>query len=147
MEAFHTIPIEAPQSKRIAEQIITVAQHLESSYTQSENALDELFARTYNGIKDGKRSLKSRALDGDNVVSSVNHAGDDLDNKVIDTSLPVMNTAWNTVSKPIQAPSAPAPTSPTPAPTASEIMIDESRMDLPPRYGVSVLDPIPPPVI
>src|SRR5664279_531385 len=117
MEAFHTIPIEASQAKRIAEQIITVAQHLESSYTQSENALDELFARTYNGIKDGKRSLKSQTLDGDNAIGAANHAGDSVDNSVIDTSLPTMNVAWNKVAAPIQAPTvAPAP---VPAPEAA----------------------------
>ncbi|MEO8929043.1 MAG: DUF4157 domain-containing protein, partial [Caldimonas sp.] len=108
MEAFHTIPIEASQARRIAEQIITVAQHLESSYTQSENALDELFMRTYNGIKEGKRTLKSRMLDGDNAVGAANHAGDNIDNKVIDDSLPTMNAAWNTVAAPIQTPTAAA---------------------------------------
>ena len=114
MEAFHTIPIEPSQAKRIAEQIITVAQHLESSYTQSENALDELFARTYNGIKDGKRTLKSKVLDGDNVAGEINHAGDKVEDKVIDHSLPALNVAWNTVAKPIQVPAS-APES-TPAP-------------------------------
>ena len=72
---------------RSPEQIgISSAQHLEGTYTQSENALDELFARTYNGIKDGRRTLKSRALDGDNIVGSVNQAGNDIDNTVIDST-------------------------------------------------------------
>jgi hypothetical protein len=108
MEAFHNMSIDPSQSKRIAEQIISSAQYLEETYNHSENTLDELFARTYNGIKDGRRTLKSRMLDGDNAVGAVNHAGDTVDNTTIDTALPKMNTAWETVAKPIQAPTAPA---------------------------------------
>ena len=86
MEAFHNMSIDPSQSKRIAEQIITSAQHLEETYNHSEDALDELFARTYNGIKDGRRTLKSRMLDGDNALGAANHAGDAVDNKTIDTA-------------------------------------------------------------
>ena len=124
MEAFHNMSIDPSQSKRIAEQIISSAQHLEETYNHSENALDELFARTYNGIKDGRRTLKSRMLDGDNAVGAANHTGDAVENKAIDTALPTMNTAWDTVAKPIQAPAAPPAPVPAaaPAPAAAPTM-------------------------
>ena len=135
MEAFHNMSLDPSQAKRIAEQIISSAQHLEETYNHSENALDELFARTYQGIKDGRRTLKSRALDGDNVAGTVNHAGDAVDNTVIDTSLPKMNAAWDTVSAPIQQTSAPAPApvKPTPAPT----MIARKEVDATPAAATN----------
>jgi hypothetical protein len=110
MDGFASMSIDPSSAHKIADTIIQSADHLEDAFGHSEHALDDLFERTYAGIRDGKRTLKSRLLDGNNMVGQANHAGDDVTNKTIDTSLPTMTTAWNNVSKPIQvASNAPAP--------------------------------------
>jgi hypothetical protein len=102
MDGFASMSIDPSSAHKIADTIIQSADHLEDAFGHSEHALDDLFERTYAGIRDGKRTLKSRLLDGNNMVGQANHAGDDVTNKTIDTSLPTMTTAWNDVSKPIQ---------------------------------------------
>ncbi|MFT3699673.1 MAG: DUF4157 domain-containing protein [Kofleriaceae bacterium] len=139
MEAFHSIAIEPSHARQIAEQIINSAQHLEQSYSTSENALDELFARTYNGIKDGRRTLKSQWLDGNNTLGNLNEQGNQLDNHVIDTALPQMNTAWNQVSAPIQVQTAaPAPKAAAPQTTAPT-MIARKEVDATPVSNAAIV--------
>ncbi len=110
MDGFASMSIDPSSAHKIADSIIQSADHLEDAFGQSEHALDDLFERTYAGIRDGKRTLKSRMLDGNNMVGAANHAGDAAADNTIDKSLPAMTTAWNDVAAPIQvAPSAPAP--------------------------------------
>ena len=104
MDAMRGMTIDASHAHGLADSIIQSASHLESSYDQSENALDELFARTYKAIKEGKRTLKSTLLEGDNVVGHANEAGREVDKEAVSTALPKMTAAWDTVAKPIAAP-------------------------------------------
>ncbi len=115
MEGFHNMSIDPSSSRQIADQIIQSAEHLEGNFQQSQEALDMLFAKTYNGIKDGKRTLTSQVLDGKNVVGDMNRAGNSATNAVIDTALPAANTAWSTVAAPIEVPAA----APAPAPSVA----------------------------
>jgi hypothetical protein len=97
MEGFQGMSIDPSSTQRIAKQIIDVAGHLDSNFAESQHHLDELFERTYAGIRDGKRTLKSRVLDGDNFIGDINRAGDRVEDKVDDTVLPAANTAWDKV--------------------------------------------------
>jgi hypothetical protein len=61
-------------AQQIADTIIKAAEHLDHAFEEAQHALDELFERTYAGIRDGQRTLKSRILDGDNPIGHVNNA-------------------------------------------------------------------------
>ena len=108
MEGLQSMSIDPSATRRIADQIIQSAEHLESSFQQSQEALDLLYAHTYNGIKDGKRTLSSRMLDGDNMIGRANHLGDTMSNSVIDKTLPTISHAWDKVADTVATP-APAP--------------------------------------
>ena len=102
MNGFTSMSIDPSAAHKIADTIIQSADHLEDAFGESEHALDNLFERTYAGIRDGQRTLKSRLLDGNNVTGDMNHAGDAVTNHAIDGSLPTMTVAWNDVAAPIQ---------------------------------------------
>ena len=74
MDALHGMHLDASHAHSLADMIILSATHLEHSYDQSENALDALFAQTYQAIKEGKRTLKSEMFDGENMFAHA-HAG------------------------------------------------------------------------
>jgi len=119
MDAMRGMAIDPNHAHSLADTIIQSATHLEHSYDETENALDELFTRTYQAIKDGKRSLKSRIFDGDNALGHANQAGTEVGKEAVSTALPQMNKAWDKVAKPIAVPaSAPAAVAPAPAPLA-----------------------------
>ncbi|HEX4454429.1 MAG TPA: DUF4157 domain-containing protein [Kofleriaceae bacterium] len=103
MDGFSNMSIDPSSAQKIADTIIQSADHLQDAFSHTEQALDDLFERTYAGIRDGKRTLKSRMLDGANQV------GDGVTNQAIDKSLPTMTTAWNDVAAPIQVASAAPP--------------------------------------
>jgi hypothetical protein len=68
MEGLQHMSLDPSTSRQIADTIIQAAEHLEHDFHDSQQALDELFARTYQAIKDGKHTLKNRILEGDNAI-------------------------------------------------------------------------------
>lgn len=68
MEGLHHMSLDPSTTRQIADTIIQAADHLEADFHESQQALDDLFARTYQAIKDGKHTLKNRILEGDNAI-------------------------------------------------------------------------------
>ncbi len=81
MDGFSNMSIDPSSAQKIADTIIQSADHLQDAFSHTEQALDDLFERTYAGIRDGKRTLKSQMLDGNNMVGNANHAGDAVTNE------------------------------------------------------------------
>jgi hypothetical protein len=108
MRAFHSMSIDPSAANRIADTIIQTAQHLEANFQESQQHLDGLYERTYDGIRNGRRTLKSSVLDGNNIIGNSNRAASDLSSNVVNKALPTMNHAWDAVSSPIQQQALPA---------------------------------------
>ncbi|HUJ61529.1 MAG TPA: DUF4157 domain-containing protein, partial [Kofleriaceae bacterium] len=108
MEKLHDLAIDPSSARRIADVVIASAAHLEGDFHEAEHGLDELFARTYQGIRDGQRTLKSRMLDGDNLIGHVNQRASSAEDRVNEAALPTLDHAWGAVTtsdapaKPVQ---------------------------------------------
>jgi hypothetical protein len=115
MEGFASMSITPSSTATICDTIIQAAEQLDTQFQDAQHALDQLFSRTYTGVREGKRTFKSSVMDT-GTLGQINEAGNEAGGAAFDHASPVANAAWNTVSAPIQqAPIAAAPTA-APAP-------------------------------
>jgi hypothetical protein len=121
MGLLSTVTIEPSSAGRIADTIIDAAGNLDAHYSQSLEALDDLFERTYVAIREGERDLKTTVLAGDNPIGRINERAMDLDDRAYEIASPTLDRTWDSVSKPLQqAPLPPVPAAAAqPAPAAS----------------------------
>lgn len=100
--------VDPSSARRIADQVITVAESLDSNYDQTLQQLDDLFDRSYAGIRDGRRDLKTRILDGGSVVGFVNRHASHANDVAYENASPVLNAVADTALAPIKPSAAPA---------------------------------------
>ena len=91
---------------QIANAIIQSAEHLDTEFDESQQALDQQFERTYTGIREGERNLMTRVMT-DTPVGTVNDTINSGIDGAYDTASPTMHQAADTVLSPLQ----PAPVS------------------------------------
>ncbi|CAN5871303.1 hypothetical protein BH11MYX2_BH11MYX2_33040 [soil metagenome] len=72
MDQTSSAQVDPASAVSIADQIIMKAGALDAHYSEALEHLDHLFEQTYNGIREGQRNMKTRVLDGDNVVGDAN---------------------------------------------------------------------------
>ena len=109
MKGFHNLASEIrsnpSNAQQIANTIIQAAEHLDSQFADSQQHLDSMFDRSYNAVRDGKRTLKSQVLDGDNAIGHLQQGGDDFNRKAWETVSPTANNVVDPVLTPFkQAP-------------------------------------------
>ncbi|HEY5938470.1 MAG TPA: hypothetical protein VIU61_27655, partial [Kofleriaceae bacterium] len=91
---------------QIANAIIQSAEHLDTEFEESQQALDQQFERTYTGIREGERNLMTRVMT-DTPVGTVNDTVNSGIDGAYDAASPTMHQAADTVLAPLQ----PAPIS------------------------------------
>jgi hypothetical protein len=94
--------VDPSSASNIADQVIAAATSVDETYEGTMDALDQLFERTYLGIRDGQRTLTNRILDGDNVIGNMNQGVMDVNDRAYELAAPTMNSAWSSVSSPLQ---------------------------------------------
>jgi len=90
-----TSQIDPSSAGQIADHVIATAESLDSQYQQSLHALDDLFERTYNGIRDGRRDITTRVLAGDNIIGHTNDTMIAATDATVDTVAHVSSAAWD----------------------------------------------------
>ncbi|MBA3455521.1 MAG: hypothetical protein H0T42_20680 [Deltaproteobacteria bacterium] len=116
MDAFRDVSVDPSSAGRIADQIISSAEQLDGHYNQSLQSLDDLFERTYTGIREGRRDFYERAVGEGTALGAVNEGASDFNNAAFGTMRPVMDDVADAIVYPFtQAPV----TEPAKAPPAS----------------------------
>jgi hypothetical protein len=106
MNSLSSTSIDPSSVSQLANAIIQSAEHLDTEFGESQTALDQQFERTYSGIRDGERDLKTRILT-DSPVAGVNDTVNSATDTTYDNVSPTMHGVADTVLAPIQ----PAPMS------------------------------------
>jgi len=106
MNELTSMSIDPSSVSQIANAIIQTAEHLDTEFDESQQALDQQFERTYTGIREGERNLKTRIL-SDSPVGAVNDGVNNATDSAYENVSPTMHSAADTVLSPIQ----PAPMS------------------------------------
>ncbi len=100
-------------AQQIANTIIQAAEHLDTSFADSQQHLDEMFERSYLAVQGGQRTLKSKVLDGaDDAVG-----GQDIDRTLFEHAAPTANN----VVDPLIAPFKQGPGQSAPPPSSSPV--------------------------
>ena len=147
MDSFRDVQIDPSSAGQIADTIIQTAEHLDENYDHSMQALDDLFERTYTGIRSGERDLKTKLIGHDGLLGGANEAAMHVNDQAYETAAPVLNQAADTVMAPIkQAPIAapatnqaspmlpmigPLPATTTAAPATGSVVTDDHQHDPP----------------
>ena len=93
-----TSQIDPSSAGQIADHVISTAESLDAQYDQSLHALDDLFERTYNGIREGRRDITTRVLAGDNIIGRTNDAMDDATDAVAGTVANTSSAVWGAMT-------------------------------------------------
>ncbi|MBL0213155.1 MAG: hypothetical protein IPQ07_04680 [Myxococcales bacterium] len=97
-------------AQQIANTIIQAAEHLDTSFADSQQHLDEMFERSYLAVQGGQRTLKSKILDGaDEAVG-----GQEIDRSLFEHAAPTANNVVDPLIAPFKQGPGPAPPSASP---------------------------------
>ncbi|MDX2091664.1 MAG: hypothetical protein SFX73_27635 [Kofleriaceae bacterium] len=101
MSNVRSMMVDPSSATQVADLVISAAYSVDETYDGAMDALDQLFERTYVGIRDGKRTWTSEILDGENVIGKANHGVMEVNDRAFEMASPTLNSTWSAVSTPI----------------------------------------------